>query len=40
LEYISVGDRILLKWILRYRIGVRGLIWLRTGTGGELLWRR
>jgi hypothetical protein len=39
LEDPGVGGRIILKWIFE-RMGVgaqTGLIWLRIGTGGELL---
>jgi hypothetical protein len=39
LEYPGVDERIILKWIFERLDGgaQTGLIWLRTGTGGELL---
>jgi hypothetical protein len=35
-EYLDVGDRIILKWIIERKDGVvwTGLIWLRIGTNG------
>jgi hypothetical protein len=43
LEDPGVDGRIILKWIFE-RLGVggaqTGLIWLRIGTGGGLLWIR
>jgi len=38
LEYPGVNGRIVLKWIFRkWDRGWTGLIWLRIGTGSELL---
>jgi hypothetical protein len=39
LEYVEVGGRIILKWILKKWDGEAwtGLIWLRVGTGGGYL---
>jgi hypothetical protein len=40
LEYLDVDGKIILKSILKkYSVSVwTGLIWLRTGTSGSLLW--
>jgi hypothetical protein len=38
-EYQDVGGRVILQWISQRQDGMlwTGLVWLRTGTGGELL---
>ena len=42
MEYLGLGERIILKWIFKDWDweSWTGLIWLRLGTGGGLLFKR
>jgi hypothetical protein len=37
LEYLDIDRRLMLKWILKHRMDVGWIIWLRIGTNGRLL---